>query len=56
MINRELIETLKRQNEELTKKINKQKMKVGKSMERVESPARNVEREKRELANVYKQI
>jgi hypothetical protein len=34
MINRELIETLKRQNEELTKKISKQKIKVGRSVER----------------------
>jgi hypothetical protein len=32
MINRELIETLKRQNEELTKKISKQKMKMGRSV------------------------
>lgn len=56
LINRELIDTLKRQNDELTKKINKQKLKIGKSIDRVESPERNVEREKKELANAYKQI
>ena len=56
LINRELIETLKRQNEELTRKINKQKMKVGRSVERVESPNRNLEKEKKELQNAYKQI
>lgn len=32
LINRELIETLKRQNDELTKKISKQKLKVGRSV------------------------
>lgn len=56
LINKELIETLKRQNEELTRKINKQKLKVGRSVERAESPGRNHEREKTELANAYKQI
>ena len=56
LINRELIDTLKRQNDELTKKINKQKLKIGKSIDRVESPDKNIEREKKELANAYKQI
>jgi hypothetical protein len=32
MINRELIDTLKRQNDELTRKINKQKLRVGRSV------------------------
>jgi len=40
----------------LTKKINKQKLKVGKSIERVDSSPKNLEREKKELNNAYKQI
>ena len=47
---------MKRQNDELTKKISKQKLKVGRSVERSESPGRNLEKEKKELANAYKQI
>ena len=31
-------------------------MKIGKSIDRVQSPDKNIEREKKELSNAYKQI
>lgn len=57
-INKELIETLKQQNDELTKKIQKQRGKGGRSLS-VRSPIKNskeLESIRKQLSNAYKQI
>lgn len=59
MINRELIEKLKQQNEDLTKKISKQKFKTNGRSTSVKSSAPKIKENdgtKRELMNAYKQI
>lgn len=57
-INRELIETLKQQNDELTKKIEKQKLKGGGRSSSLKTPKNTKELEhiRKELSNAYKQI
>jgi hypothetical protein len=59
-INRELIDALKQQNEELTKKISKQRLKGGKNPNAKSTPKDNnnkqIESIRKELSNAYKQI
>jgi seryl-tRNA synthetase len=56
-INRELIETLKQQNEELTKKISKQKIKSSRSTAKsTPKNGKQLESIRKELSNAYKQI
>lgn len=59
-INRELIETLKQQNEQLTKKISKQRLKGGRTTSVKSSPNKGsfkqVESIRKQLSNAYKQI
>ena len=59
LINRELIETLKQQNDELTKKIEKQKLRGGgrsHSMRASPKNSKELESIRKELSNAYKQI
>lgn len=56
-INRELIETLKQQNDELTKKISKQRLKGGRSVGKsTHKEGKQLESIRKQLSNAYKQI